>query len=206
MNTFIRTIRMLAAASGMLAVALLGASPPAGMPAAWESAGFHATVSGTSTLHAWSVEAREATGEFKASDSGTGMLRIPAKALSGGPKGLNERMYAALKADAHPTISFEALALKLPENLTTTSAVSVRGRLNIAGGSREITLACRVSMPAPGELVLETETPLTMSDYGIKPPTFMGMIRTGDVVTVRVRWQLRPVTTNKALTEPLATR
>ena len=39
-------------------------------------------------------------------------------------------------------------------------------------------------------VVFETEVSLQMTDYGIKPPTFMGMIRTGDEVVVRIRWLL----------------
>lgn len=205
MNTRIRTIRMLASGS-MFALALLGAPPLAAAPTMWESAEFQATVSGTSTLHDWTVEARSATGEFTTAGKGGGVLRIPAKALSGGPKGLNERMYAALKADAHPTISFEALELQLPGDLAALSEVSVRGRLKIAGGTRELAIACRVSMPSPGQLLLDAETPLKMSDFGIKPPTFMGMIRTGDVVHVRVRWQLRPVTVSAVISDPAVSR
>lgn len=191
MQTMITARRALTAILALAAALLTSASAKAAVTR-WESLEFHATVTGTSTLHDWTVESRTATGHVELAPAGSGTLRIPAKSLSGGPKGLNEKMYAALKADAHPTIVFEALEARFPDSVSGVFEVLVRGRLTIAGGSRELTVVCRAATLDDGKRVLEAEVPLMMSAFGIKPPTFMGMIRTGDEVKVRVRWVLRP--------------
>ena len=40
-------------------------------------------------------------------------------------------------------------------------------------------------------LTIMTQTPLKMTDFGMKPPTAMaGMIKSGDQVTVKITWHL----------------
>ena len=113
MKTLTSSLRpVCAAATFAVALALPARASVAGTTT-WDSAGFRAVVSGTSTLHDWSVETTVATGEYRAA-SGTGKLTIPAASLSGGPKGLDERMHAALKSDAFPMIVFEALEVAAP--------------------------------------------------------------------------------------------
>lgn len=189
MRTLFITSRGLAAAAAMLfALGSIGSSSAVAAADVWRTQEFHATVAGSSTLHDWSVESRSNAGEVCFGEALSGRLEIPVTSLSGGPKGLNERMYAALKADAHPTIVFEAIdGTSLPER-SAPASVTVRGRLTIAGRSQEIAVPCQLSSPTADTMVFEAEMPLLMTDYGIKPPTFMGMIRTGDKVVVRIRW------------------
>ncbi len=186
--------RALALAGLLFVTTVASASPlPAGT---WESADIHIVVQGTSTLHDWKVESRTATGEVHLSGDGMlqGFLRVPARSLAGGPNGLNDRMYAALKAVDHPAIEFNVTSLKLPTEARASEPPTwpVKGRLTIAGGTSERIVTSRVLESGAGSLVLETEVVLKMTEFGIKPPTFMGMVRTGDEVTVRVRWTLRP--------------
>lgn len=178
-----------------LLLAVLGAAAPM-RAAQWDSAEIHVTVTGTSTLHDWSVESRTATGGFVAPAAGgtsaTGELRIPAKSLAGTQGGLNDRMYKALKAEAHPTIVFELVELVVPADAVDATPWPVRGRLTLAGTTRELTLAPTATALADGRLRLEVTTDLRMTDHGIKPPTFMGMVKTGDVVKIRIQWTLQP--------------
>ncbi|MGH7944599.1 MAG: YceI family protein [Opitutaceae bacterium] len=169
MKTFMLTLRTLRV---MAAIALAQTAPAGllGAPATWDSAEFHAVVSGTSTRHDWSVETTTASGRYHAT-TGTGTITIPARSLSGGPKGLNERMHAALKADAFPTIVFEAYDFTPPAGAPDpghTSSATIKGRLTIAGASRELALAVNVTATAQ-RIVLETDVPLKLTDFGIKP-------------------------------------
>jgi polyisoprenoid-binding protein YceI len=184
----------------MLAIAalLVGIAAMSAAPAGWESADIQITVAGTSTLHDWKVGSRTALGSLRVTSEGVavGALTIPARSLSGGPAGLNDKMYGALHATKYPTIAFEALDLRLPAEMPATGAVQewpVRGKLTLAGTTREILVPCRVAVSDAGGLVIETELGLKMTDFAIKPPTFMGVVRTGDAVTVQVRWTLRPM-------------
>src|SRR5687768_4099352 len=114
MNLYTPLHRSLAFAGLLVVTTIVAAAPP---PASsWVSADIHVAVQGTSTLHDWKVESRTATGEVHLSADGMiqGSLRIPAKSLAGGPNGLNDRMYAALKAADHPMIEFNVAKLTLP--------------------------------------------------------------------------------------------
>lgn len=182
--------------TGWFAAWFLAASLLAAAPGEWTSVEFHAVVAGTSTLHDWSVETRQAAGGFVVDESArtvtAGRLVIPAKSLAGSSGGLNERMYKALRADAHPDIvfeltSFEGVVPVLPL-ASEPEAWTVRGVLQVSGGRREIVLTPRVAPAGDGRLELTAETRLKMTDFGVKPPTFMGMVRTGNEVTVTLRW------------------
>lgn len=174
-------------------VAATSAAPPA---TTWESSSFQATVRGTSTLHDWSVESTIVTGNFHVTaGTVTGSLRLPATSLSGGPKGLNEKMHAALKAETHPTILFEASEVAWPSGAPAAGAAQewpVHGWLTLAGTRRELPLSCHVTQQPDGQLSIVTTVDLKLTDFGIKPPTFMGVVRTGDAVNVQIRWVLRP--------------
>ncbi len=179
------------------AVASAAEAPRAGR---WSSAEFKAVVSGTSTLHDWQVESLRASGEIDLTNPAavSGRLSLAAESLDHESGGLKSRMYTALKSDAHKQIVFDASSIELPAKPAASGAAevwTVRGRLSLAGASREITLSPRVSLLADGSLQLEAEAPVKMTDFGIKPPTFMGMVRTGDDVTVKIVWRLIRSTT-----------
>jgi polyisoprenoid-binding protein YceI len=175
--------------------ALASSAADAAFETRWASAEFRATVAGTSTLHDWSVESTAAVGEIDTTNPAAirGSLRLAADSLANESNGLNSRMYAALKTDKYPQIRFEATAVERPTGPVVPGVPqtwSIHGRLILSGTTRELTLPARATFRPEGTLLLETETPLKMTDFGIKPPTFMGMVRTGDAVTVKIRWLL----------------
>ena len=64
------------------------------------------------------------------------------------------------------------------------------GQLTVAGKTRNVKLDVAV-VPAGSNLSVSTHAAFKMTDFAIKPPTAMlGMIRSGDAVTVNVTWQL----------------
>ena len=63
------------------------------------------------------------------------------------------------------------------------------GNLTIAGFSRYIDLTIDLIRMSDKRLKVVGETSLKMTDYHIKKPKAMlGMIRTGDEVTIRFEW------------------
>ena len=71
----------------------------------------------------------------------------------------------------------------------TASAFAVRatGRLTLAGQTRTVTATLQGSARPDGKLRFTGQLPVTMSDYGIKPPTaMMGTLKTGDAVVVHL--------------------
>lgn len=181
-------LRSLAFAMALIAGSAF-AQPAVNSNAAWVAKEFRVSIAGTSTLHEWTVASNQAEARMDITgNTVTGSLSIPSKSLTGGPKGLDERMHGALKVNLFPTISFEAVNPPAFAERMSSGAFgwTVRGRLTLAGTTRDITVPCTVTIMDPHQLALETEIEIRMTDYGIKPPTFMGMIRTGDLVKVKI--------------------
>jgi polyisoprenoid-binding protein YceI len=63
--------------------------------------------------------------------------------------------------------------------------------LKIAGVSRQVTISSNILSNTATQVKLKGEIPITMSDYGIAPPTAMfGSLKTGDDVVVRYEFTL----------------
>jgi polyisoprenoid-binding protein YceI len=168
-------------------------------------------IDGTSTLHDWTVISQVAGGyiemaayvwdgalfnETSMSDTAvvpaTVHVEIPVLSLQHDEDndGLEERMYKALKYKEHPAITYH---LTIGRRLPSTSMEKVRvvgsGNLTIAGFSRYIDLTIDLIRMSDKRLKVVGETSLKMTDYHIKKPKAMlGMIRTGDEVTIRFEW------------------
>jgi polyisoprenoid-binding protein YceI len=99
------------------------------------------------------------------------------------PGKMNSLAYEALKTDKHANITFTATSLPVGKS-------NVTGNLTIAGTTKSISLP--VNVVKSGNTFTVTAGPKTvkMTDFGMKPPKYMGM-GTGDEVTITVT-----VTTN----------
>lgn len=150
------------------------------------------SISGTSTLHDWEMTAENFNGNLSV-DLGveemkinTLRLTVPVKSLKSGKSGMDNNAYKALKADDHPNISFQLIKV---ENCSLSKKecfdVQAVGNLTIAGTTQQI----KVPMVAEfigEEVILKGEKALTMTSYGVEPPSFlMGAMTTGDEIIVR---------------------
>jgi polyisoprenoid-binding protein YceI len=162
-----------------------------------------ASVSGTSTLHDWTVKGTTIDGTMQCSGPWTAapptigsiQLSIPADSLkSTEGSGMDDTMYDALNMKASPLITFALTHADLkspPSKDDPTYHYDAVGQLTIAGTSRAVNLTLDVAPGDGGTLTIVTETPLKMTDFGMKPPTAMlGMIKSGNDVTVKVTWRL----------------
>ena len=102
---------------------------------------------------------------------------------------MTDKTFMALKADAHPEISFTLTSpLKSVQAASAGSTISAKGNLTIAGVKKAVTLQAKVSMPKHGTLLFEGSESIKMTDYGISPPTALfGMMKTGDVITLHFK-------------------
>jgi polyisoprenoid-binding protein YceI len=74
-----------------------------------------------------------------------------------------------------------------------TLQLDTRGKLTIAGVTRDVTMQISGTRDSGGMYFLTGQLPIRMSDYGIKPPTaMMGTIKTGNDVKVTFRWAVQP--------------
>ncbi len=197
------------------APALVQASaPPATSPAASATSsdlhryvaasGSQAVVTGTSTLHDWTVKAAKLDGNavFAGKWEGQGAaairlesisLAIPVASLkSTEGSSMDNNMYAALKKDQQPLITYTLTkaTLKTPAAAGGEYRFDTVGDLTVAGTAHSVNLELVVTPHGKG-LTIVANTPLKMTDFGVKPPTAMfGTIKSGDAINVKATWQL----------------
>jgi len=155
-------------------------------------------IEGTSTLHDWTMEGTIINGSIAAppvdqwkNDASNVAVTIPVTSIRSEHTKMDKLMAEALKAGANPTIRYELTNAVLTGSSPVVQ-LETRGRLTIAGVTREVAMQVNGTREPGGAYVLTGQFPIRMSDYGIKPPTaMMGTIKTGDGVKVTFRWAVQ---------------
>lgn len=159
------------------------------------------TISGTSSLHNWTVKGGVIDGEVNIAVDPKGQVKlggiqvsIPVVSLkSSEGSGMDKTMYDAMDKSHHPTVTY-TLTNATPKGPSSPTAGALHfdtvGQLAISGQKHDVKLDVAVVLNG-SHLTITTETSLKMTDYGIKPPVAMfGMVKSGDAVTVKAVWQL----------------
>jgi len=200
------------AAGGRLPAALAAATEPstaaatqpAPVPYVSSANSGKAAVAGTSTLHDWTAESATINGtaifagEFDPAVPPairSIQVVIPVNSLkSSEGGGMDSTMDDALQMKKHPNITYSLDSATLTSGPTKDDPqchYAATGQLTIAGWAKTVNLELAVHRETDGTLSISTQTSLKMTDFGIKPPTAMlGMVKSGDSVTVNVTWQL----------------
>jgi polyisoprenoid-binding protein YceI len=147
------------------------------------------SVSGTSTLHDWTIVAEELSGmaKFKISDGiliGVSDLSLKVKTteIKSGKSGMDNNTYKALKSDKHPYITFVLGDTKATKS-GTRYIIKGTGNLSVAGVTKPVlvTASCALN----GSVVCEGSYAMKMTDFEVDPPTAMfGTIKTGNEITI----------------------
>ena len=167
-----------------LALAALAASAERFAPAT----GSVVRVEGTSTVHAWKMEGAAIHG-FIDSDAPKATVTIPVTSIKSAHAKMDKLMAEALKAKQHPQIRYELIEATLPPNPQVTFVMKTRGKLTIAGVTRDLDMEVQGTRSNDGRYVLTGQAPVKMTSFGIKPPVaMMGTIKTGDDVKITFRW------------------
>jgi polyisoprenoid-binding protein YceI len=115
-------------------------------------------------------------------------VSIPVTSIKSEHAKMDKLMAEALKAGANPTIRYELTSAALA-NRDANPLLNTRGKLTIAGVTREVEMQITATRQTGNTYVLTGQVPIRMSDYGIKPPTAMlGTINTRNDVKVSFRW------------------
>jgi polyisoprenoid-binding protein YceI len=164
---------------------------------------------GTSTLHSYLANAKEYQAVFGPIPNAGGTtdlwgviaghqierfkLSIPVKGLASGESGLDDNMRKALRADVNPAIEFRMTSYEVisPTAPGGAATLKLKGTLEVAGVTHDVEVDVDVKAVAGG-LRLSGSKVLSMADYNVQPPVLMlGMLRTGDKVTIRFELELR---------------
>ncbi|MCS5490685.1 YceI family protein [Algoriphagus limi] len=145
-------------------------------------------VSGTSTLHDWDMVAENGVAgqailkveNGKIAEIQSLNLILETKALKSGKSSMDKNAYEAIKADDFPKITFQ---LTKVEQLTPTG-IKARGKLNLAGNVREITLDVSYTVKGDNVIFLGKQD-ITFEQFSLEPPTAVfGTIKTGNELTL----------------------
>lgn len=148
------------------------------------------TISGTSSLHDWTIDAKKQSGVliFKNVEKGEiekCTLNITVEGLESGKRSMNKNTYKALNSDDYKSITYVLLEVSeaLVQN-ATTSLIKTKGDLTISGVKKRIALNFTLTNNGDG-VVLEGIKKLKMTDFNIDPPkALLGTITTGDDITI----------------------
>lgn len=148
------------------------------------------TISGTSSLHDWTINAKKQSGVliFKNLEKGEIKkcnLNITVEGLESGKRSMNKNTYKALNSDDHKSITYQLVEVN--ETLvqsTGTYLIKTKGDLTISGVKKRIALNFAVTNNGDG-VILEGTKKLKMTDFNIAPPkALLGTITTGDDITI----------------------
>ena len=98
---------------------------------------------------------------------------------------MDSRTYDALKADKFKTIDFKLISATPVSNQNNKSQFKVVGQLTISGSTRQLTMIANSQRNADGSVTVTGQQKLKMSEFGIKPPSFMfGALKVGDNLSI----------------------
>jgi polyisoprenoid-binding protein YceI len=152
-------------------------------------------LSGTSTLHNWDMNATvfssKASFDFK-SGSTTELTSLKSLTfllevsnLSSGEKGLDKNAYKALKTKQFKDIQYKLTSAIVTFEGDSKYLLKTHGNLTIAGVTKEIVMDVHCVINTDGTITCTGSDILKMTDYQVKPPTFMlGAMKAGDALTL----------------------
>ena len=161
-------------------------------------------VDGTSSVRDWTCTAGLVEADVVTTSDGavtqvasgkkavsTVAVRVPASRLDCKNKQMNGHMLKALKATAHPGITYRVDSYTLAKAATGVEATLV-GALTLGGVEKPVTVVASAREEA-GMLRVKGTRKITMTEFGLKPPTLMmGTLKVGPEVTVGFDFLLTP--------------
>lgn len=157
-------------------------------------------VTGTSTVHDWKCDVKDVDGWIDAEVGETitslskAEVTVQANGLECKNGTMNKKAFNALDADKNPIISYTLKTAEITSGKGMDFSAKTTGALTIAGKTQSVTATVRGQMMPDGDVRLSTTLPVTMSTYGIDPPTAMlGALKTGDDVMVHFEAVATPV-------------
>lgn len=155
------------------------------------------TISGTSTLHEWTMSSKEARCQatFEINTDGTPTklnslsLTVRAESLKSEHLAMDKNAYSSLNTEEHKSITFNLTSATMAQ-----TKIQCTGNLTIAGVTKEIILYAEYKVRPNYGLLCTGSKKINMSDFEVDPPTFMfGTVKTGDEITVKFSISLTAV-------------
>lgn len=154
------------------------------------------TISGTSTLHDWTMTSKEGKcqADFEIQADGIPAklnslsLSVRSESLKSGHNAMDKNTYSTLNSDAYKNITFKLITASI-----INTKIQCSGNLTVAGITKQITVEAMYKVLPNNSMLCSGTKILKMSDFEIEAPTFMfGTVITGDEITVSFKLTLAP--------------
>ena len=149
-------------------------------------------VSGTSTMHDWTMKSAKADCSASFDLNAAGRIdalsalsfTTPANALKSEHGSMDKNAYKALKTDKAPQISYTMTAATLTQTANGTT-VTCKGKLTMAGITQDEELVAVCKANPDNSITVTGSKAISMKQYSIKPPSFMlGTVKTGNDIVL----------------------
>ncbi len=165
------------------------------------------SVEGTSSMHDWHCKTNKINAYVDVDPGYTKDLtrvarpiaavkvNIVVKTLSCGNSQMDRNMYGTLKADENQVIKYTLTGYDILNGSVspTSFAASTNGTLSVAGETKPIEMKINAERLADGQAVAQGEQKLLLTDFGIKPPSFMfGALKVGNEIKVKFTLKAGP--------------
>ncbi len=155
---------------------------------------FQLTINGTSNVHDWTSKATTVSvnGDFGLTNSSLekinmAIVKVQTKSLKSIKNSdiMDDRTHSTLKADKFPEITYVFTKVISVQQSGAETIMNISGNLTLGGVTKPTDLTIRIKALSNGDLEVKGSRKILMSNYGIKPPSFMlGAMKVGDEVTL----------------------
>lgn len=149
---------------------------------------FNMTLFGTTNVHNFDSKVTIASGEIVINSEKkvqSFSIEMPVKGIKSKEKLMDTKTYEAFDAEKYPKISFKSTEINSVKVDGNNVSVSVTGNMSMAGVTRKVTLTSAGKLLKPGVYEFSGTIPVKMTDYKMKPPTALVVMKVGDDVKLK---------------------
>ena len=165
------------------------------------------TIDGTSSLHAFHCKTNKMNAYVDVDPGYTKDLtkiarpivsvkvNIVVRTLSCGNGQMDKNMYNTLKADENPIIKYTMSGYDILDGSASPTAFAAKttGTLTISGQEKSVAMKISAERLSDGKATAKGEQAVLMTDFGIKPPSFMfGTLKVGNEIKVKFNLKAGP--------------
>jgi polyisoprenoid-binding protein YceI len=169
--------------------------------------GSEVTIEGTSSMHAFHCKTNKIMAYVDVDPGYTKDLtkiarpiasvkvNIVVRTLTCGNSQMDKNMYSTLDADKNPIIRYTMSGYDILDGSAKPAAFVAKttGTLTISGQEKVISMKINAERLSDGKATAQGEQDVLMTDFGIKPPSFMfGTLKVGNEIKVRFNLKAGP--------------
>ena len=120
---------------------------------------------------------------------------IAVRTLTCGNGQMDKNMYGTLKVDENPVIKYTMSGYDILDGSAKPTAFVAKttGTLVISGQEKVISMKINAERLSDGKATAQAEQAILMTDFGIKPPSFMfGTLKVGNEIKVKFNLKAGP--------------